>query len=77
MGRNHNWFQYFLDECCELDASYVAKSGQVYNAYRAFCSRTGAFPKSTTDFYGQLDSKGFKRKRTNKGVFIKGLKLKP
>lgn len=76
MSKDNNWFQHFLDECCEIDKSYIAKSGQVYDEYRAFCSRIGKFTKSTTIFYRELDSRNFKRKRTSKGSFIKGLRLK-
>ncbi|EGQ26735.1 P4 family prophage LambdaSa04 [Sporosarcina newyorkensis 2681] len=73
---NNNWLQHFLDECCEIDENYTEKSGEVYDEYRAFCFRMGEFTRSTTDFYTALDSREFERKRTNKGVIIKGLKLK-
>lgn len=73
---NNNWLQHFLDECCEIDENFTEKSGEVYDEYRAFCFRMGEFTRSTTDFYTALDSREFERKRTNKGVIIKGLKLK-
>lgn len=73
---NNNWLQHFLDECCEVDPSYIAKSGQVYDEYRAFCFRVGEFTRSTTDFYTALDSRSFERKRTKNGVLVKGLRLK-
>lgn len=73
---NNDWMQHFLDECCEIDESYTAKSGEVYNEYRAFCIRVGEFIRSTADFYTALDGEEFTRKRTNKGVIVKGLRLK-
>lgn len=73
---NNNWFQQFLDECCEIDDSYIEKSGLLYDEYRAFCLKVGEFTKSTKVFYEELDSRKFGRKRTSKGVFVKGLKLK-
>ena len=73
---NNDWMQHFLDECCEVDESYTAKSGEVYNEYRAFCIRVGEFIRSTADFYTALDGEEFTRKRTNKGVIVKGLRLK-
>ena len=73
---NNDWLEYFLMECCEVDQSYTAKSGEVYDEYRAFCIRVGEFIRSTTDFYTALDSREFERKRTNKGVVVKGLRLK-
>ena len=59
-----------------LMESYTAKSGEVYNEYRAFCIRVGEFIRSTADFYTALDGEEFTRKRTNKGVIVKGLRLK-
>ena len=73
---NNNWLQHFLDECCEIDSSYTEKSGKVYDEYRAFCLRMGEFTRSTTDFYTALESENFERRRTNKGVMVRGLRLK-
>lgn len=73
---NNDWLDHFLTECCEIDKSYTAKSGEVYEEYRAFCMRTGEFIRSTTDFYTALDSRDFERKRTSAGVIIKGFRLK-
>jgi P4 family phage/plasmid primase-like protien len=73
---NNDWMSHFLEECCEIDESYTAKSGEVYDEYRAFCIRTGEFIRSTTDFYTALDSRNFERRRTNAGVIVKGLKIK-
>mgnify|MGYP001528608469 FL=1 len=28
---NNDWLSHFLDDCCEIDPSYEAKSGEVYN----------------------------------------------
>lgn len=55
---------------------YTAKSGEVYNEYRAFCMQTGEFIRSTADFYTALDSEGFERHKTKKGAVIKGFRLK-
>ena len=73
---SNDWMSHFLEECCEVDESHTAKSGEVYDEYRAFCIRTGEFARSTTDFYTALDSRDFERKRTSAGVIIKGLKIK-
>lgn len=73
---NNDWLNHFLTECCEIDESYTAKSGEVYEEYRAFCIRTGEFIRSTTDFYTALDSAKFERYRDYKGRYIKGLKIK-
>ena len=73
---DNNWLGEFLEECCEIDISYTEKSGLLYSEYRAFCMRTGAFTRSTTDFYNALLSEGFRKRKMTKGSFIYGLKLK-
>lgn len=72
----NDWFGHFIEECCELDKDYSEKSGAVYQNYRAYCLQTGEYTRSTTDFYAAIDKAGFMRRRTKKGVFIHGLKLK-
>lgn len=73
---NNDWLSHFLMERCEVDESYVSKSGEVYNEYRLFCTQVGEFIRSTADFYTALESAGFERFRNTKGRYIKGLKLK-
>lgn len=71
-----DWLKHFLDACCETDRAFTAKSGELYNEYRAFCVRSGEFIRSTADFYTALESEDFTRKRTRGGVLVKGLRLK-
>lgn len=73
--KDNDWFSYFLEECCEV-GDYTAKSGEVYNQYRAFCIQKGEYIRSTTDFYSTLDQEGFNRCKTNKGSIISGFRLK-
>ena len=73
---NNDWLAHFLEECCEIDESYVAKSGEVYDEYRVYCTRTGEYIRSTTDFYTALDLAAFARYRDRKGRYIKGLRIK-
>lgn len=73
---SNDWLSYFLSERCELDPAYVAKSSEVYNEYRVFCTQVGEFTRSTTDFYTALETVGFERYRDRKGRYIKGLRLK-
>lgn len=73
---SNDWLSYFLSERCELDPTYVAKSSEVYNEYRIFCTQVGEFTRSTTDFYTALETVGFERYRDRKGRYIKGLRLK-
>lgn len=73
---NNDWFSFFLEECCDVGEDYTAKSGEVYNEYRAFCMQKGEFARSTAEFYSVLTQEGFKRKKTSKGSMINGFKLK-
>lgn len=73
---SNDWFNHFINECCEVEDGLIQKSGEFYQEYRAFSMRNGEFARSTTDFYTALEAEGFKRKRTNKGRFILGLRLK-
>ena len=73
---NNDWLTQFLDECCEVDGSYTKKSGELYNAYRSYCTQVGEYTRSTTDFYVALESAGFDRRRSKAEITIYVLKLK-
>lgn len=72
----NDWLKHFVDECCEVDESFDEKSGELYQEYRNFCTRTGAYTHSINSFCSALQSKGFSRKRSAKGVKVLGLRLK-
>ena len=73
---SNDWLSYFLSERCELDPAYVAKSSEVYNEYRIFCTQVGEFTRSTTDFYSAIEKAGFVRRKTRSGIMVHGLSLK-
>ena len=73
---NNDWLSQFLDECCEVGSGLIAKSGEVYNAYRSYCMQVGDYIRSTTDFYTALECAGFERKRNKSARLILGLQLK-
>lgn len=73
---NNDWLSHFLDDCCEIDPSYEAKSGEVYNAYRSYCNQMGEYARSTTDFYTAIEAADFTRHKTKKGMLIRGFRLK-
>lgn len=72
----NDWLGSFIDDCCDVDASYQEKSGELYKRYREYCIENGEYVRSTTDFYGALEQAGFKRKKTNKGVIVYGLQIR-
>lgn len=73
---NNDWLTHFLDDCCEIDPSFSAKSGDVYNAYRSYCMQVGEYIRSTSDFYTALECAGFDRKRSKTARMLFGLQLK-
>lgn len=73
---NNDWLTHFLDDCCEIDPSFAAKSGDVYNAYRSYCMQVGEYIRSTSDFYTALECAGFERKRSKTARMLLGLQLK-
>jgi putative DNA primase/helicase len=73
---DNDWLGKFIEEHCDVDPSYTEKSGDLYQQYRSVCMQTGEFTRSTSDFYGNLEKAGFQRRKTKKGHFVYGLKLK-
>ena len=73
---NNDWLSHFLEDCCEIDPSYEAKSGEVYNTYRSYCNQMGEYARSTTDFYTAIEAADFTRRKTKKGMLIRGFRLK-
>ena len=73
---NNDWLSIFIEDCCEVDRTFTQKSGELYQEYRAYCSRNGEYARSTTDFYSALETAGFLRKKTKVGNVILGLCLK-
>ncbi len=71
----NDWLGHFLSDCCEVGDQLIEKSGELYSQYRGYCAKNMEYTRSTTDFYSALDQAGFRRKRTNKGNLILGLKL--
>ena len=72
---NNDWLGHFLEDCCLVDKSYKEKSGELYNAYRAYAASTGEYVRGTTDFYSALELAGYRKYRTKKGGVVDGLML--
>ena len=74
--QKNDWLGMFLEDCCEADASYEEKSGELYQEYRSYTVRMGEFTRGNVDFYSALDLAGFGRRRKKTGNYIVGLRLK-
>lgn len=70
-----NWFNHFIEDCCEVGKGYEVSSSQLYSSYRAYCSSIGEYPRGTNDFYTALEKNGFKKEVKKRIKYIKGLKL--
>ena len=73
--QDNDWMSHFLDACCELGTGLEEKSGDVYCAYRSYCTRTGEFIRSTAEFYNALEMRGIRRRRTSKSNLLVGISL--
>ncbi|MBR0577221.1 primase C-terminal domain-containing protein [Proteiniclasticum sp. BAD-10] len=72
----NDWFGHFLEEKCELDASFRESSSSLYRAYRNYCVDTNEYIRSTTDFYSALEAAGHGRIKVKNKRFFSGLRLK-
>lgn len=73
---DNDWLGQFLDECCNIGTDLTEKSGELYQAYRAYCMQNGEYIRPTSDFYSSMDKAGFVKRKTNKGMVVYGLSLK-
>lgn len=73
----NDWLSEFLTACCEIvdDPKTEARSGELYQKYRDYSMRMGEYTRSTTDFYTELENKGFIRHKTRMGSFVRGLRI--
>lgn len=72
----NDWLGHFLSECCEVDASYTERSGELYQQYRAYSIQNGEYTRSKGDFYSTVEKAGFEKRKENTGAYVYGLKLK-
>ncbi len=72
----NDWFGHFLEDKCELDASFRESSSKLYQTYRNYCNDTNEYSRSTADFYFALENAGFERIKVKNKRFFKGLRLR-
>lgn len=71
----NNWFNHFIEDCCEIDKDYKESSNALYIAYRRYSTDMNEYVRSTTDFYTQLEKAGFTRFVEKRIKKVKGLRL--
>ena len=72
----NDWLGHFISECCEVDEYFTEKSGELYQKYREYAIQNGDFTRPNGDFNAALENAGFSKRKTKKGAFFYGLKLK-
>ncbi len=72
---DNDWLSHYLEECCETGDGLREKSGEFYDAYRAYCSRTGEYTRNSAEFYAAVEQRGFKRVRKTNGRYVIGVRL--
>ncbi len=72
----NDWLGHFISECCDVDESFTEKSGELYQKYREYAIQNGDFTRPNGDFNAALENAGFNKRKTKKGAFFYGLKLK-
>lgn len=72
----NDWLTAFIEEKCEVDTTFTEASSIFYTNYRNHCGEIGEYAHNKADFYAALDAAGFKRRKTNHGSIIKGLRLR-
>ena len=72
----NDWISEFFEECCEIDESYFEKSGEVYDSYRAHCTRIGEWPRNQAHFYSALERVNITKFRKSGQRYLQGIKLK-
>lgn len=72
----NDWLGHFIEECCDVDPSYTEKSGELYQKYREYAVSNGEFTRQNGDFNSALENAGYSKRKTKKGAFFYGLKLK-
>lgn len=56
--------------------AFTEKSGELYQKYREYAANNGEFTRQNGDFNSALENAGFSKRKTKKGAFFYGLKLK-
>lgn len=73
--RDNDWLAHFLDACCEVGDGLEEKSGNFYDAYRAFCARSGEYVRNSAEFYAAVEQRGIGRRKKTEGRFVTGVRL--
>lgn len=60
----------FVTECCEVRLNAQVKTSSLYRSYKEFCEQGGERWISVKDFPGEIERRGFERKRDRTGTYL-------
>ena len=72
---NEDWFQAFMEDCCELGAGQNVMQTRLYRAYVDRARSNNEYVRSNKVFSAELEKRGYKRKRITSGMRIEGVGL--
>jgi putative DNA primase/helicase len=72
----NDWFQQFIDECCELDPKARESSSNLYRTYINFCTQTNEYARGNSDFVTSLEKNGYRKLMLKRKRYHVGLRLK-
>lgn len=67
--------QDFLDECCDIVPEFSTTASKLYEAFKQHCGLRQSRALSNREFFSQLESKGYYRKRTKHNNVVLGVHL--
>ena len=70
-----NWFNTFIEDCCDTGDGLSARSGELYAAYQTWAGSNGLRSKCSREFSVALEINGFTKKKDNRGTCWEGIKL--
>ena len=73
---DNDWLTGFLEECCEKGANFKVRSGDLYQEYRLYCTRTGDYTRSAADFKRSVEDSGLMFRKSKDGMYCYGLRIR-
>lgn len=72
----NDWFQQFLDECCEINPKAKESSSDLYRTYVNFCKENNEYVRGTGDFTAALEKNKYRKLMSERKRYYVGLRLK-
>jgi len=74
--QENDWLNNFIAECCEVGEGYTERAGDLFDAYRTYCSNLNEYVRHISDFKAAMVAGGYNWRRDKTGAHYSGLHLK-